>query len=104
MSLRMDAAETILEAIARRRTLSFVYKGEKRMADPYILGREAGGALVLSAVQRTGGSGRGFRSFRVANLREVALTDLHFPANHPDYNPRDAYFANVVAKVSAREF
>ncbi|WP_274626673.1 WYL domain-containing protein [Arvimicrobium flavum] len=91
--------ETISAAIRDRRTLSFVYDGKRRTADPYILGYDGKGVLVLSAVQLTGGSGSGFRTFRVDKLWEVKATDRHFAGRHPDYNPHDAYIERVLAKV-----
>jgi len=95
----MTTIETITQAIARRRVLRFVYKGEQRSAEPYILGYDDKDRLVLSAVQVSGGSGAGFRSFRVENLSDVAIGDRHFSGRHPDYNPLDPYIERVLARV-----
>ena len=62
------SAEAICRAVAERRRLSFAYKGSRRLADPYILGTDADGTLLLSAVQVSGGSGKGFRSYVVAEI------------------------------------
>ena len=93
------AAELICRAIAERRRLSFAYKAGRRLADPYILGFDADGMLLLSAVQLAGGSGRGFRSFVVTEIAELAATGERFFGNHPDYNPRDRLFARVLCQV-----
>ena len=53
----MTSEETICEAIRNRRRLSFDYDGSRRVVDPYVLGHDAGGRLLLSAVQISGGSG-----------------------------------------------
>lgn len=95
----MPVADTILKAIAEHRTLSFSYEGKARTADPYILGYDDKGRFVLSAVQLTGGSGTGFRSFHVEEMSTVEVTERRFSGTHPDYNPRDPYFARVLGQV-----
>ena len=95
----MAAINIILQAINERRVLAFTYKGADRTAEPYILGYDDKGNLMLSAVQRTGGSGKGFRSFRVEELSSLEATDLRFLGNHRNYNPRDPYFTRVLGQV-----
>lgn len=95
----MSVADTILKAIEDHRTLSFVYKGKARTADPYILGYDDKDRFVLSAVQLSGGSGAGFRSFHVEELSAVEATERRFSGTHPDYYPRDPYFARVLGQV-----
>lgn len=95
----MSGTETILRAIAMRRTVAFTYAGKPRTADPYILGYDGNGHLVLSAVQHSGGSGTGFRTFHIDKLSEIAISERHFFANHPDYNPLDPYIERVLGKV-----
>ena len=95
----MSARNIICEAIEQRRLLSFIYKGETRTAEPYILGLDDAGTLTLSAVQVSGGSGRGFRTFPLEGVSSLAATDTKFFRNHPDYNPRDRFFASVICQV-----
>lgn len=95
----MAVINTIYEAIGERRVLSFTYKGKERAAEPYIVGYDDKGKLVLSAVQLSGGSGKGFRSFDVNELGSVAKTGRKFLGNHRDYNPRDPYFARILKQV-----
>ena len=95
----MALINTIYEAIGDRRVLSFIYNGKERTAEPYIVGYDAHGKLVLSAVQRSGGSGKGFRSFDVDGLSSVARTDRKFFGSHPDYNPHDPHFAHILKQV-----
>jgi len=92
-------AGLICRAIGERRRLSFSYKGSRRLADPYILGTDADGTLLLSAVQVAGGSGSGFRSFVVTEIAALAVSEEHFFGNHPDYNPRDRLFVRVLCQV-----
>lgn len=96
----MNVSDVICDAIAGRRLLSFAYKGAVRTVEPYILGYGEAGELVLSAVQRAGGSGVGFRSFLVEELSLVSVSERSFPKNHPDYRPGDAFFVRVIRKVA----
>lgn len=93
------SAELICRAIAERRRLSFSYKGSERLVDPYILGVDDDGALLLSAVQVAGGSGGGFRSFVVKDIIAPVVTGERCFGDHPDYNPRDRLFARVLCQV-----
>jgi predicted DNA-binding transcriptional regulator YafY len=95
--------EIIREAILKRRRLSFTYGGGTRIVDPYILGVDDEGRLLLSAVQVSGGSGAGFRTFRVDAIAAPAVTDQKFFGNHPDYNPRDRLFAHVLCQIRPRK-
>ena len=99
---RRDQAvsQMIQQAINARRLLSFTYKSGERSVEPYILGYDDKNNLVLSAVQVEGGSGLGFRSFRVAEMSNVSAMDQRFFGSHPDYNPRDPLFEEVLAKVA----
>jgi hypothetical protein len=95
----MALINTIYAAIDGRRMLSFTYKGQVRTVEPYIVGYTDKNKLILSAVQRAGGSGDGFRSFVVDELSEVTKTDRRFSGTRLDYNPRDPLFARVLRQV-----
>jgi len=95
----MAIINTIFEAIGDRRVLTFTYKGKDRITEPYIVGYDDKSKLVLSAVQLWGGSGVGFRSFDVDALSQIAKTERRFSGTHPDYNPRDPYFAHILRQV-----
>lgn len=98
----MSAVETICKAIEERHVLFFVYNDQRRMAEPYILGYDDKDALVLSAVQLSGGSGQGFRSFHVDGLSSIEVTAQKFFGAHPGYNPKDPYFARIICLVVKR--
>ncbi|MEQ1956462.1 hypothetical protein [Mesorhizobium sp. CN2-181] len=99
----LAAVRIICDAIERMRVLAFAYEGEERSADPYILGISRKGILVLSAVQRSGGSGRGFRSFHIEGLSSPRITGQKFFGNHPDYNPKDRDFEKILCQVKPRD-
>jgi predicted DNA-binding transcriptional regulator YafY len=90
---------TIYEAIDQRRLLSLVYNGETRTVEPYIVGYTDKNKLLLSAVQRSGGSGNGFRSFDVEEISEVTKMDRRFRRIDPAYNPHDPLFAHILRQV-----
>jgi hypothetical protein len=91
--------ETVRDAMERRHRLALAYRDEIRIVDPYILGYDADGKLLLSAVQVLGGSGSGFRTFAAEEIASLAVTGDKFFANHPAYNPRDRLFARVLCQV-----
>jgi hypothetical protein len=95
----MTPEETICEAIRNRRRLSFTYGGSRRVVDPYILGHDAEGRALLSAVQVSGGSGAGFRTFELAGIDALSITPETFFGNHPRYNPRDRLFARMLCRI-----
>lgn len=95
----MSASDLICKAITHRRRLAFTYKDGVRVVDPYILGHDTGNALVLSAVQVSGGSGSGFRTFLVDNIVGLEIVDQRFWGSHPDYNPNDRLFTRVLCQV-----
>jgi hypothetical protein len=95
----MAPINTIYAAIDERRMLSLVYNGETRTVEPYIVGYTDKNKLLLSAVQRSGGSGNGFRSFDVEEISEVTKTSRRFSGTHPDYNPHDPLFAHILRQV-----
>lgn len=97
----MPVGGLICQAIEKRRLLSFTYKGSARTAEPYILGYDEKGALTLSAVQVSGGSGAGFRTFPVDGIASLEMSDRRFWGTHPDYNPRDRFFTRVLCQVRA---
>ena len=95
----MALINTIYEAIGDQCVLAFTYKGKGRTVEPYIVGYDEKSKLVLSAVQLSGGSGTGFRSFDVDALSSVTKTERRFSGKHPDYNPRDPYFMRILKQV-----
>lgn len=96
--LEQISGELIRRGITERRVLAATYKSGERLLEPYILGHDSRNHLLLCAVQLEGGSGRGFRTFRVSELTSVSLTDERFYESHPDYNSDDPLFERLLAK------
>jgi hypothetical protein len=95
----MAVSDTICKAIRERRVLTFAYKGGVRTVEPYIFGYDDHDVLALSAVQTSGGSGLGFRTFHVDSLSSVAVTEARFFGAHRNYNRHDPYFARIICQV-----
>jgi hypothetical protein len=95
----MAVTDVICRAISERRLLSFTYKGEARIAEPFILGYDEHGELVLSAVQTAGGSGIGFRTFPIEGVTSLKAMDQKFSGFRPEYNRRDRFFARIICQV-----
>lgn len=75
--------------IEKRQVVTFISKGRRRTAEPYLLGYNTAGNLELSVRQQSGGSGVGWRGFLVDELRDVAATPATFDGRPPGYNPND---------------
>lgn len=90
--------DVICRAIRARKSIVLVYKGAKRTADPHILGFDDAGRMLLSAVQTSGGSGAGFRTYHVGSLSHVAETEHRFSPSK-DYNPSDPLFERIICQV-----
>lgn len=99
----MSATDMICQAIASRHALSFRYKGGIRTVQPYILGFDDTGTLLLSAVQISGGSGMGFRTFTVDNMSFVTVSNKQFFGQHRDYNPRDRLFRHIICQIETQQ-
>ena len=91
--------QTLCAAVRGRQVVEFTYQGRSRTAEPHIVGYDHEGEALLSAWQLTGGSGRGFRSFRLSELTGIRSTPATFAAPRPGYNPRDPKFARVACQL-----
>ena len=81
--------QNITNAVRERRMLQIIYKGESREVEPHIYGRQTSGKDALSAWQRSGGSGVGFRLFHLADISTCNL-GTSFPGPRDGYN-RDGW-------------
>ncbi len=92
----------LVQAIRQQRMVRFDYHGQGRLVEPHIYGRVGNGHVILQGFQRANGSRSGklpdWRSFHVADLRNVQLTDKTFHPE-PGYNPDDPDFIEVFARI-----
>ncbi len=94
--------EQLVRAIQEHRVTSFVYQGLRRTVEPHLLGVHEAGEAVLMAHQTAGSSHRGdvpgWRTFIVAEINEVEVSDQEFPGPRPDFNPGNQ-FVEVFARA-----
>jgi hypothetical protein len=78
--------QLICEAIRSRRALRFLYEGEPRVLEPHTYGRDHLNDLLVYGWQLSGPGTPGWRSFRAANMREIALDGGAFEGTHLGYH------------------
>jgi predicted DNA-binding transcriptional regulator YafY len=86
--------DQLIEAIRSRRLVQFHYDGETRQVEPHALGQDQSGDLILSARQISG-EAPGWRSFRLAKISALALSDRHFASARQGYNRAHPGLARV---------
>ena len=91
--------QTICDAIRNKKILAFDYKNGRRTVEPHLLGYNAEGVLTLSAWQRSGGSGEGWRDFQVSRLSALAIVEGSSEAPRPGYNPLDETIYQIMCRL-----
>ena len=93
----------IASAIENRQLLAFRYGGHDRVVEPHIYGVDRRGHDALSAYQVRGGSESGafagWKMFHVDGMRAVRVLSATFARPRKDYNPQDASFSRVYARL-----
>jgi hypothetical protein len=104
MDIAPPLRDTICRAIAERRLLMFVYGGQVRVAEPYLLGTTTAQHDALSAWMRPGWSRTdpdgGWRMFRLDGVAELQALPERFDAPRPEFNPNDPHFVEVHCRVA----
>jgi|GraSoi_2013_40cm_1033754.scaffolds.fasta_scaffold101214_1 predicted DNA-binding transcriptional regulator YafY len=80
--------QTICTAIKSRRLISFTYKNQMRVVEPYILGYGEDDDLVLSAWQ-VSGLRPDWRRFLVTKATFLSATEENFEGTRRGYNRND---------------
>lgn len=88
----------IAEAINEQQTLCFVYKGQERCVEPHTYGRTNYGYDAICAWQESGGSGVGYRLFKVDELTGLAKGG-QFAGPRPNYTRCDSRFSSIYAEL-----
>lgn len=93
----------IASAIQNRHLLGFIYDGHARVVEPHIYGVDRRGREFLSAFQAGGGSASGeaigWKLFHVERMAGVRVLLATFSGPRKDYNPEDAVFSRVHARL-----
>ena len=99
--------ELLVQAIRERRVLTFVYNGHPRTVEPHACGVASTGEAVLHGYQTAGGSASrpppGWRTFSIAEIRDLALAAPSFPGARDGYSPNEMRLDPLWAELPAAE-
>lgn len=103
----ITARDLLLQAIHERRVLTFVYRGHPRVLEPHACGVSTKGEAVLHGYQTAGGSASrpppGWRTFLVAEIRDVTLGAETFVGARDGYSPNELRLDPLWAELPAAE-
>lgn len=89
---------SICDAIQNMQTLSFTYKGFKRIVEPHTSGTDTRGHEGLCAFQTGGGSASGemgWKIFHVVDMRSLSVLPATFSGPRPGYKRDDQGFSSI---------
>jgi bifunctional DNA-binding transcriptional regulator/antitoxin component of YhaV-PrlF toxin-antitoxin module len=83
-------------AIAHRRLVQLVYKGQQRLVEPHDYGLRNNEAQLL-VFQKSGGSSVGWRSLKLAEMSDFQVLETTFPGGRPagEHIAWDVLYARV---------
>lgn len=92
--------DQICAAIRDRRMLQFIYDGEPRTVEPYVVGKSRRDNEMLSAYQvggrsATSGEPLGWKNFDLGKIQSLIVLDARFQALRPGYNPDDRNMVSI---------
>ena len=88
----------LVEAIQTKRTLSFVYNGRQRVAEPQCYGIGAKGTELLRVHQLRGGQ-QPEPLFDVSRMSDLVVLDQHFTRPGPNYKRNDSAIVTIFAQL-----
>ncbi len=95
--------QVIEQAIENRHLLEFYYKDEIRVIEPYTLGINNKGNVVLSGYQVSGGSSSssdlGWRLFTIEQIERITTLEETFSIMRTGYNPNDSRMSYIYKTV-----
>lgn len=89
--------ELILEAINERNVLQFVYEGEKRMVEPFILGKNKDTNCIV--VRAYCLDAKDWFLLEVDKMIDLTLTNLVAEDFREHYNPVDLQMARIFCNL-----
>lgn len=98
-----EVRNIIRDAVANRRTLSFMYDDLPRLVEPHACGITSKGKYVLRGFQPAGGTSRehGWKLFTAAKIESLAPTDIIFDGPRPGYKMGDKQIASIEEQLDA---
>lgn len=97
----MAAKDLICKAIKERIVIQFSYDGHTRIVEPFLLGYLSDTDNFVLSAYRVGGYSRTrssppWRTFIVAEMSSITLTDMVAQSNRRGYNRRDSRMSRIV--------
>jgi len=92
----------IYTGIHGRRLLEFVYRGRRRVVEPYAYGADAGGHPILRAYQASGESDSGvpaWKLFRFEEIAELNILEDTFEGPRAGYMRNDPAMTKVYCEL-----
>ena len=93
---------SICDAIRNMQTLSFTYKGFRRVVEPHTCGMDTKGHEALRAYQTSGGSESGelgWKLFHVREMRGLSVLQATFSGPRPGYKRGDRGFSSIRCQI-----
>lgn len=96
--------EIICNAIKNRLVINFLYEGEMRVVEPFVLGyHKDTGNLVLRSY-RVGGYSKSeqeppWRLFDTSNIENLEITDISARSDREYYNANDKHMSTILCSV-----
>jgi hypothetical protein len=98
-----DVHLLVCQAIAQRKVIRFHYDGGTRDIEPHIHGFGQDGVELLRGYQVSGfsrsGQVSGWKMFRLAEVRAMAVTDRRFASPRAGYEPADALMPTIHCRL-----
>lgn len=89
----------IISAITDKKRIEFTYKGDKRIVEPYLLGNNKSGELMLRGFE-VSTQNSGLKLFKFSDMSGLKVTDTSFLFAHPTFRAKDSQIIKAVAVVS----
>ena len=93
----------VCQAIAQRKVIRFHYDGGTRDIEPHVHGVGKDGSELLRGYQVSGFSRSeqvtGWKTFKLDEVRAMALTDRSFASPRPGYEPQDALMPTIHCRL-----
>jgi hypothetical protein len=93
----------VCQAIAQRKVIRFHYDGGTRDIEPHVHGVGKDGGELLRGYQVSGfsrsGQVTGWKTFKLDEVRAMALTDRSFASPRVGYEPQDALMSTIHCRL-----
>ncbi len=89
----------IISAITDKKRIEFTYKGTKRTLEPYLIGINKTGELMLRGFEISPTNSK-LKLFKVSEMTDIKVTATSFLFAHSIFSKKDSQIIKVMAVVS----